>query len=172
MSQMIVESIEPYGLNIETKTKNKIMFSKIGVVGAGKEGRNIIVLVASAGIEVIFMDESEERNEYVLNEIEKTLDKKVNNWGLTPAEKKVILNRIVPTLSYEAFKGCDLVIEATRYSETGRRSTPVRKGIFKKLEETLDKDAIIATNGPVVIISELSAELEHKDRCVSLYFPV
>ncbi len=169
---MIVESIEPYGLNIKTRAQNKPMFSKIGVVGAGKEGRNIIVLTASAGMEVVFMDESEERNQYVLNEIEKTLDKKVNNWGLTPAEKKVILNRIVPTLDYQAFKGCDLVIEATRYSETGRRSTPVRKGIFKKLEETLEKDAIIATNGSVVIISELSSELEYKDRCVSLYFPV
>ena len=36
----------------------------------------------------------------------------------------------------------------------------------------LEPDAIIATNGSIVIISELAAEREHKERCVSLYFPV
>jgi len=63
-------------------------------------------------------------------------------------------------------------MECSRYSESGRRSTPVRKNIFKKLEEVLDTDAIIATNGSTIIISELAAELDHKERCVSLYFPV
>ena len=40
---------------------------------------------------------------------------------------------------------------------------------FKKLEEVLDTDAIIATNGSTVIISELAADLDHKERCVSFY---
>jgi 3-hydroxybutyryl-CoA dehydrogenase len=82
------------------------------------------------------------------------------------------MNRIKPTLSYDDFKGCDFVVECSRYSEKGKRSTQLRKNIFKKLEEVLEPDAIIATNGSTVIISELAAELEHKERCVSLYFPV
>ncbi len=172
MNEIIVERIEPYSLNIKADVKDKPLFTKIGVIGAGKEGRNIINLAASSGMEVVFMDESTERIEYVMEELNRNMDIKVNNWGLTLAEKKIILNRITPTLSYEDFKGCDLVIEATRYSESGRRSTPLRKNIFKKMEEILDDDAIIATNGSVVIISELSSELKHKERCVSLYFPV
>lgn len=170
MSELIIEPIEKYGLNIHHE--NKALFSRIGVVGAGKEGRTIINLTASAGMDVVFMDESQERINYVLGELNKTMDQKINNWGLTPSEKKVIMNRITPTLVYDGFKGCDLVIECTRYSETGRRSTPLRKNIFKKLEETLQPDAIIATNGSTVIVSELAADLEHKERCVSLYFPV
>ncbi len=171
MSKPIIEPIEGYGLSLNVK-RTKPTFSKIGVVGAGKDGRNIIVITASAGMEVTFLEESEDRIKYVVNEIEKVLDLKVNNWGLTQSEKTVILNRITPTLKYEDFEGCDMVIESTRYTEGGRRSTPVRKSIFKKLEEVLDTDAIIATNGSTVIISELAAELEHKERCVSLYFPV
>lgn len=172
MSELIIEPIENYGLSINVERKNKPMFSKIGVVGAGKEGRNIINMAATAGMDVVFLDESEERNEFVLNELEKLFDQKISNWGLTQAEKRIIMNRITPTLEYDDFKGCDMVIECTRYSESGRRSTPLRKNIFKKLEDILDVDAIIATNGSTVIISELAADLEHKDRCVSLYFPV
>ena len=170
MSELIIEPIGKYGLNITSESKHKTLFSKIGVVGAGKEGQNIINITATAGMEVVFMEESQERIDYVLSEINKIMDKKIQSWGLTQTEKKVIMNRITPTLAFEGFKGCDLVIEATRNSVTGRRSTPLRKSIFKSLEEILDTDAIIATNGSTVIISELSAELEHKERCVSLYF--
>ena len=170
MSELIIEPIEKYGLNISSESKHKPLFSKIGIVGAGKEGRNIIDIAASAGMEVVFLEESQERINYVLEELNKVMDGKIQSWGLTPSEKKVIMNRITAAADYEDFKGCDLVIEATRNSETGRRSTPLRKNIFKNLEEILDTDAIIATNGSTVIISELSAGLEHKERCVSLYF--
>ena len=173
MSEMIIESIEKYGLYITGEIKhNKPLFSKIGVVGCGKEGRTIVNLAASAGMDVVFLEESQDRIDYVMGRLNRSLDTKIQNWGLTQSEKKTIINRITPTLNYDDFKGCDLVVECTRFSESGKRSTPLRKNIFKILEGVLDKDAIIATNGSVVIVSELSAELVYKDRCVSLYFPV
>ena len=172
MSELIIEPLEQFGLSLTAKDTKRSLFSKIGVVGCGKEGRNIVNLTASAGLDVVFMEESEERIEYVMNTLNDNLDTKVENWGLTQAEKRGIMNRIQPTLSYDDFVGCDFVIECTRFSETGRRSTQLRKNIFKKLEEVLEPDAIIATNGSTVIISELAAELEHRERCVSLYFPV
>ncbi|MEA4905839.1 MAG: 3-hydroxyacyl-CoA dehydrogenase family protein [Petrimonas sp.] len=170
MSELIIEPIEKYGLNISHE--KKALFSRVGVVGAGKEGRTIISLTASAGMDVVFMDESQERIDFVFEELNRIMDQKISKWGLTQSEKKVIMNRITPTLSYDDFAGCDLVIECTRYSESGRRSTPLRKNIFKILDDSLEPDAIIATNGPTVIISELAADLVHKERCVSLYFPV
>lgn len=169
---MIIEPIEAFGLTISAEQKNKPLFSKIGVVGAGKEGRNIINMASTAGMEVVFLDETVERIDFVMGELEKVMEQKITGWGLTQSEKKVIMNRITPTLEYEDFTGCDLVIECTRYTESGRRSTPLRKNIFKKLEEILEVDAIIATNGSTIIISELAADLQHKERCVSLYFPV
>ena len=172
MSELIIEPLEQFGLSLTAKDTKRSLFSKIGVVGCGKEGRNIVNLTASAGLDVVFMEESEERIEYVMNTLNDNLNTKVENWGLTQAEKRGIMNRIKPTLSYDDFVGCDFVVECTRFSETGRRSTQLRKNIFKKLEDVLEPDAIIATNGSTVIISELAAELEHRERCVSLYFPV
>src|SRR5690554_7479723 len=72
MSEMIIEPIERYGLNISAENKNKPLFSKIGVVGAGKEGRNIINMAASAGMEVIFLEESPERIEFVTGDRKST----------------------------------------------------------------------------------------------------
>lgn len=172
MGELIKEPLEQFGLSLTAQDTKRSLFSKIGVVGCGKEGRNIVSLTASAGLDVVFMEESDERIEYVMEKLSDGLTTKVENWGLTQAEKRGIMNRIKPTLSYEDFKGCDFVVECSRYSEKGRRSTQLRKNIFKKLEEVLEPDAIIATNGSTVIVSELAAELEHKERCVSLYFPV
>ena len=120
MSEMIIEPIDRYGLDISVENKNKPLFSKIGVVGAGKEGRNIINMAASAGMEVIFLEETPERVKFVTGELEKVMDQKISSWGLTQTEKRIIMNRITPTLEYEDFAGCDMVIECTRYSEGGR----------------------------------------------------
>jgi len=58
------------------------------VVGAGKEGRNIINMASTAGMEVVFLDESPERIDFVLGELEKIMDQKISNWGLTQSERK------------------------------------------------------------------------------------
>ena len=172
MGELIKEPLEQFGLSLTAQDTKRSLFSKIGVVGCGKEGRNIVNLTASAGLDVVFMEESDERIDYVMGKLNDGLTTKVENWGLTQGEKRGIMNRIKPTMSYDDFKGCDFVVECSRYSEKGKRSTQLRKNIFTKLEEVLEPDAIIATNGSTVIISELAAELEHKERCVSLYFPV
>lgn len=171
MAEAIIEPIESYGLS--SKDRKKSLFSKIGVVGCGKDGRNIVRLTASAGLDVTFIEISQEKINYALEKIGKDLDTKIESWGLTPGEKKTIMGRIKGSLEFSDLKDCDFVIECVRYDEkTGLRSTQLRKEAFKALEQVLSPEAIIATNATTVIISELASELEHKERCVSLHFPV
>jgi 3-hydroxybutyryl-CoA dehydrogenase len=171
MSKTVTEAIESFGLS--TKNRKKSLFSKIGVVGAGRDGRNIIRLTSSAGLEVTFIEVSQTRIDFAFSRISEGLDSRIENWGLTPGEKKAILGRIRGSMDYQDLKDCDFVIECIRYDyETGERSTELRKEAFKKIEKVVLPEAIIATNATTVIISELAAELKHKDRCVSLHFPV
>jgi 3-hydroxybutyryl-CoA dehydrogenase len=143
------------------------------VVGAGRDGRNIIRLTSSAGLEVCFVEVSAERIDFAFSRISEGLDSRIENWGLTPSEKKAILGRIHGSTDYEDLRDCDFVIECIRYdNETGERSTVLRKEAFKKIEKVVAPEAIIATNATTVIISELASELKHKERCVSLHFPV
>ncbi|MDR2854387.1 MAG: 3-hydroxyacyl-CoA dehydrogenase family protein [Prevotellaceae bacterium] len=165
------EPIEKYGLSKRAKTKK--LFSRIGIVGCGKEGSAIATVAASNGIEVVFLEPNDEKiaNSYL--RIEQKLDKKIESWGLTQNEKKAIVGRIRGTVSYQDFKECDFVIEAIRYDETtGDRHVEQRKEVFKTLESILAPDAIIATNVSTVVVTELASELQHKERCIGVHFLV
>lgn len=171
MSEVIREPIEPFGLS--AKEKRKTLFSKIGVVGAGRDGRNIIRLTSSAGMEVIFIEIDQTKIDFAFQRISEGLDSRIENWGLTPGEKRAILGRIKGSLDYNDLQGCDFVIECIRYDhQTGERDTSLRKKAFKDIEQVVSPDAIIATNATTVVISELAADLEYKERCVSLHFPI
>lgn len=166
----IKEPIEKFGLS--KKDKERTLFSKIGVVGCGRDGRHIVNLTAQSGMEVVFIEISEEKIEEAFDGIEQMLNTKIESWGLTPSEKRATMGRITGSLNYNDLKDCDFVIECIRYDANGERSTALRKEVFRKLEEVLAPDAIIATNATTVIISELASELKYKERCVSLHFPL
>lgn len=169
MSDLPNEPIEEYGLS--KKDRKRTLFSRIGVVGCGKEGSLIASITASKGMEVVFLEINQEKIANAFSRIESLLDLRVNNWGLTLSEKKVILSRIKGTTEYRDFVGCDFVIEAIRYdNRTGQQSTEGRKEVFKKLEAVLTPEAIIATNVSTIVVTSLASELQYQDRCIGVHF--
>ncbi|MBN2166785.1 MAG: 3-hydroxyacyl-CoA dehydrogenase family protein [Marinilabiliaceae bacterium] len=169
MAEILVEPIEAYALS--KKQRVKTLFSKIGIIGCGKEGQTIATVASMHGMEVVFIELSDEKIEGSQVGISKGLDTIIENWGLTLGEKRAIMARIKGTLDYDDLAECDFVIEAIRADEiTGERNINLRKEIFRKVESVVARDAIIATNATHIVISELAAELEHRDRCVSLHF--
>ena len=170
MSEIIHEPIEPFGLSF--KHEKKSLFSKIGVVGAGKDGRNIIRLTSTAGLDVTFIEISQERIDFCFKRLSLALDQRIENWGLTPLDKKTILGRIKGSVDYSDLKDCDFVIECIRYDGQKGRDTQLRKKAFEQIEQVVSPDAIIATNATTVVISDLASGLKYKDRCVSLHFPI
>lgn len=167
MAELIVEPIEKYGLS--KKDKPKTLFSKIGIVGCGSTGQAIARIISCRGIEVVFIEISEQAVKHAMDEMSKDLERMIERWGMTAGEKRSILSRIKGTLNYEDLKDCDMVIESI-LSKTRDNAIGIRKEVFKKIEKYVRPDAIIATNSTTIIITELSAELEHSERCVSLHF--
>ncbi len=167
MSDIIVESIEEYGLS--KKDRPKQLFSKVGIVGCGSVGQNIAMMISAKELEVIFIELSEEKIDYAFCRMEAELNHMIDHWGMTPGEKRSILSRIHGFVGYEHLKGCDLVIEAIR-SKTREQRVTCRKEVFKNIEKYVSTDAIIATNSTTIVVTELSSELENKNRCVSLHF--
>jgi len=169
MAEEIIEAIERYGLS--KRNRKRTLFSRIGVVGCGKEGSVIATTAALNGMEVVFLEINEEGIANAYKRIEEKLDKKISNWGLTGNEKKVVMGKITGTTNYEDFKGCDFVIEAIRYHDnTGVRRIAQRKEVFKELERVLSPSAIIASNVSTVIVTDLASELVHTERCIGLHF--
>jgi len=169
MAEEIIEAIERYGLS--KRNRKRSLFSRIGVVGCGKEGSVIATIAALKGMEVVFLEPTQEKIDNAYLRIESKLDKKIANWGLTENEKKAIMGRIQGITAYEGFSGCDFVIEAIRYDDnTGERHIPQRKEVFRQLEEVLSEKAIIASNVSTVVVTELAAEMKFQDRCIGLHF--
>lgn len=164
---MIIEQIEEFGLT--KKLHQHTLFSKIGIIGCGKDGQNIARIASAYGIEVVFIELSEDRIKNAYLQLDQTLDKRIENWGMTVGEKKLILSRIKGSLEYKDLKDCDFVIEVIRAESSARKITE-RKEVFRKIEKVVSKDCIIATNSTTIIITELASELLHRERCVSLHF--
>jgi 3-hydroxybutyryl-CoA dehydrogenase len=167
MSETIVEQIEKYGLS--KKDRPKQLFSKVGIVGCGAIGQNISTMISQKELEVVFIELSEEKIYNAKKNIELELDRLIEHWGMTPGEKRAITSRIQGYVGYEHLKGCDMVIECIR-SKTRERRVTSRKEVFKNVEKYVSSECIIATNSTTIAITELSSELEYKDRCVSLHF--
>jgi len=161
----LIEPIEKYALSKDSRPKS--LFSKVGLIGCGEVGRSIARMVSSKGIDVVFVELSNDKIKYAIEELGKDLDILIDNWGLTTSEKRSVISRIQGSTDYKILKGCDLVIEAVildccEYEE--------RKKIFKKIEEQVDNDAIIVSNSTTTIISELVSSLKNPARCMSLHF--
>ena len=167
MSEILTEPIENYALN--AKTKPKVQFSQVGVVGCGSTGQRITIMIASRGIEVVFLELNQEKIDEAYREIAEALEEKINHWGMTAGDKKLILSRIKGTLDYKDFAECDLVIESI-LSKTREFSLDIRKAVFQKIEDNTKSHAIIATNSTTSVITELAADLKFRGRCISLHF--
>jgi len=168
MAEIQVEPIELYGLS--QKQQIKTLFSKIGIVGCGSVGQNIARIASVYGIEVVFIELSEEKIKESYDQMSKVLDQRINNWGMTQGEKKAIMARIKGTLDYKELADCDFVIEAIRSQSHEERKVDERKEVFRRIEEVVSPECIIGTNSTTIIITELSSELKYKERCVSLHF--
>jgi len=161
------EPIEKYGLS--QKDRPKTLFSKVGIVGCGTVGQNIAIMISSKELEVVFIELSDEKIKSAFELIGEEIDNMIDHWGMTPGEKRAIMSRIHGHVGYQHLKDCDLVIEAIR-SKSREQRVSTRKEVFKNVEKYVTPEAIIATNSTTIVITELSSELEHKDRCVSLHF--
>ena len=149
-SELIHEPIEEFGL-IKKKV-SKSLFSKIGIVGCGLVGQNIARVASFYGIEVVFIEVSEEKVREAYKNIGKILDNRIEHWGLTESEKRAILARIKGSLDYKDLAGCDFVVEAIRAVDRGGKIKE-RKKIFKKIEKVVHRDCIIGTNSTTIVIT-------------------
>lgn len=156
-----------FGLGDMLQTKGSI--HSIGIVGCGSVGQEITLLVAKAGIEVVFVDVSEERVKEIMNDLGDLLDDEIAHWSLTSSEKRLVLSRIKGTFNFEGLKDCDIVIEAISSRQRGTM-LDIRQDLFKSIEAVVREDAIISSQVATLMISELAIKLNKPERAIGLHF--
>lgn len=161
------DRLEDFSLGKSMQSKGTIQ--KVGIVGCGTMGQELSVLISQSGIDVAFIDISDERVADVLVRIEAFLDDRISRWGLTGSEKKLIMSRIKGSTDYQSVADCDIVFETVNSKKKGT-SLELRQQIFKKLESVLSPTAVIASNTATLMISEIASVLVHPERAMGLHF--
>ncbi len=162
----IIENVREYALSQQGRPKAD--FSKVGIVGCGSTGQRLAIIMASRGMDVVFIELSEEKIQEAYEGIKEELSEKLHHWGITEGEMRGVISRIHGSTDYKELEGCDLVMESilSRSRETAKEA---RKEIFQIIEQNVSRNCIIATNSTTIAITELSSGLKYKDRCVSMH---
>ena len=136
----------------------------IGIVGMGQMGRGIAQVAAQAGFNTLAYDSFKEGLEQGLQFIKKQLSRGVEKkkWDEQAMEKTLLSLR--PTDSLNAFKDCDLVIEAITENKD------IKFGLFKELAKAVGPDTILASNTSSIPITEIAAQVENPKRVVGMHF--
>lgn len=136
----------------------------IGIVGAGQMGRGIAQVAAQTGFEVILFDAFKESLDFGHNFIKTQLDKGASKGKWGEEEAKKAFGKIKATLEMKDLSNCDLVVEAA----TERKE--LKFEIFKKLDEIVKKDAILASNTSSISITEIAAVTKRAELVAGMHF--
>ena len=139
-------------------------FKTIGVIGAGQMGSGIAHVCALAGYDVILQDIKQEQIDKGLAGIDKNLQRAVDKGKLSADDKEGALGRISTATELDAFKDCELVIEAAVEVEE------IKKSIFQELCPKLRDDAIICTNTSSISVTRLASSSDRPEQFMGMHF--
>ncbi|MCF6093335.1 3-hydroxyacyl-CoA dehydrogenase NAD-binding domain-containing protein [Microaerobacter geothermalis] len=137
---------------------------KVGVIGAGTMGQGISEMLAEHGIDVLLIDKTTRDLEHARRNIEISLDRQLEKWAITEAEKKVIMSKIQFTLDIHLLREADLVIESII------EDLEAKKRVFKQLDEVCSKNTILASNTSTLSLTEIAAATSRPDKVIGLHF--
>ena len=135
-----------------------------GVVGSGTMGGGIAMNFANAGIPVIVLDQDEKNLERGIGVIEKNYQMMVDRGRLSQEMKDGVMSLITPSLNYEDLGDCDIVVEAVY------ENLDLKQEIFKKLDDVVKGDAILASNTSGLDIDAISSVTERPEKVVGTHF--
>jgi len=141
-----------------------VKIQSIGVVGAGQMGNGIAHVCALAGYSVLLNDLEADRIKAGMATINGNMARQVTKKAISEEDRKNALARIKPAEKYDAFSGCDLVIE------TATEKEDVKRKIFGELCSSLKSDAILATNTSSISITRLASSTDRPERFIGIHF--
>jgi 3-hydroxybutyryl-CoA dehydrogenase len=135
-----------------------VRFEHVLVVGAGQMGGGIAQVVAASGRRVSLHDEVPGAGERAIEAMEKSLARLAEKGGTDPAEA---LGRV---FLVDEIVAADLLIEAV-VEDAG-----VKETIFRRADDVLPAEAILASNTSSIPITSLAAVTARPDKVIGMHF--
>jgi 3-hydroxybutyryl-CoA dehydrogenase len=136
----------------------------VGIAGCGIMGSGIVEVCAKAGLTVVSVEVDEERMQRGRQAVERSMDKAVQRGKMEEAARQDALSRISFGTDLGELAQADLVIEAVTEDLT------IKKEVFRRLDELIRPDVVLATNTSSLPIAELAAVTKRPDRVIGTHF--
>ena len=133
-------------------------FEHVLVVGAGQMGGGIAQVVASSGRTVSLHDAAPGATDRGLEAMRRSLAKLAEKGGPDPDE---VISRVTPV---DDLVPADLMIEAVV------EDAAVKEDVFRRADETLPPEAILASNTSSIPITRLAAVTRRPERVIGMHF--
>jgi 3-hydroxybutyryl-CoA dehydrogenase len=135
-----------------------VNFEHVLVVGAGQMGGGIAQVVAGSGRRVALHDAAPGAVKRGLETMRRSLGKLAEKGGPEPED---VLGRVQPV---DDLVPADLMIEAVI------EDASVKEDVFRRADETLPPEAVLASNTSSIPISSLAAVTGRPDRVIGMHF--
>lgn len=137
---------------------------KVAVIGAGTMGHGIAQVFGSAGFDVLLQDIDSDALERAQEEIDASLQKKVEKNKISEGELNKTLSRIDTTTELNEVTDVELAIEAVL------ERADVKKDVFRALSDQLPDSAYLASNTSSISITELASVTDRPDQFIGMHF--
>lgn len=137
---------------------------RVGVVGAGQMGAGIAQVAAVAGYDVILNDVEDRFVQRGLQTIKGSLDRFVAKGKMSEGDRDAALARVRGTTDVAEMADRDLVVEAII------ENAEIKKDLFRRLDEVVGADAILASNTSSIPITELAAVTSRPPLFIGMHF--
>lgn len=136
----------------------------VGIVGAGMMGAALAHVCAQAGLKVVLVDTAQDGAERGKAYGAKIMDGLVAKGRLTADKRDATLARVVPTTDFQQLAPCGLVVEAVFEDRA------VKAEVYRKIEDVIAADAVLATNTSTLTVSSLAETVRGRERFIGLHF--
>jgi len=141
---------------------------KVGVLGCGLMGSGIAQVAATAGFDVVVLEQEQKFLDKGFAAIEKSLsrlvERGVEKGGITAEQKKAAQARLKGTTNPQDLANCDIIVEAII------ENVPEKRKTYAQLDSIVKKDCIFATNTSSICVAELMTATKRPERFVGLHF--
>ena len=144
-----------------------MQIKKVGVLGCGLMGSGIAQVAATAGYDVVVLEQEQKFLDKGFAGIEKSLARfaeKPEKSGITPEKAKEARARLTGTLKKQDLAECEIIVEAIIENVEEKRK------MFAALDGIVKKDTIFASNTSSISITEVAAATKRPDKFVGLHF--
>ncbi len=138
--------------------------NQAAVIGAGTMGRGIVMSLANAGIQVLWLDNNPQVLDQGLTLVAQTNAQQVQRGRISEEEAAARLARVTPVTDYAALAGVDLLIEAVY------ENLELKQRIFRELDAVLKPSAILASNTSALDIDAIAAVTSRPEQVLGLHF--